>query len=178
MPHKKNPDILELIRGETSKLYSNLQEILILMKGLPLSYNRDMQLDKPPLFESMDKIDEILGLLSKLFMSLKVNRAVIAERVQDESFFSVDIMEYLIKKGVSYRDAHDTVGKMVRECLDRGQKISGLSLPSLKKYSPKFEADVKKLLNPKSSVNAKKSYGSTNPAFVARETAKWKSKLH
>ena len=100
MPHKKNPDILELIRGETAKFYSNLQEVLILTKGLPLTYNRDLQLDKPPLFASFEKSQIILNLLAKLFTSLKVNKEVLEKRVNDESFFSVDIMEYLIKKGI------------------------------------------------------------------------------
>ncbi len=177
MPHKKNPDILELIRGETAKLCSNLSEVLMLLKGLPLTYNRDLQLDKPPLFESVDKVDEILQLLAKLFEGLNVNKKALAARINDESFFTVDVMEYLIKKGISYRDAHDTVGKMVKDCLDRGKKIADLNLSQLKKYSSKFESDVKKLLNPETSVRIKKSLGSTNPELVARQAHNWKQKL-
>lgn len=178
MPHKKNPDILELIRGETSKFYSNLQEVLILTKGLPLTYNRDLQLDKPPLFESVDKSKMILSLLSKLFLTLKVNNKAIEKRIDDESFFSVDIMEYLIKKGVSYRDAHDTVGKMIKECTDKGIKMANLTLKDLKKYSVKFEMDMKKLLNPQMSVKIKQSLGSTNPKLVAQQITKWKKVLN
>jgi len=177
MPHKKNPDILELIRGETAGLYSNLNELLVLLKGLPLTYNRDLQLDKPPLFQSVEKIKQMLGLYQNLFKSLKVNTEVLEKRIQDETFFSVDMMEYLIQKGVSYRDAHDIIGTMIKECIDKGKNISDLSKVQLKKFSPKFEEDVKKLLNPKMSVTIKKSYGSTNPKMVHKQIQEWKKHL-
>lgn len=177
MPHKKNPDILELIRGETANLYSRLNEVLILMKGLPLTYNRDMQLDKPPLFESVDKIRVILKLLTKLFTGAKVKKQDIVRRIYDEGFFSVDVMEYLIKKGVSYRAAHDLVGTMIKGCVDQGKKIVDLTLGQLKAYSPYFEEDVKALLDPKISVENKKSFGSTNPKLVRQQIARWKRLL-
>ncbi len=177
MPHKKNPDVLELIRGETANLYSRLNEVLILMKGLPLTYNRDMQLDKPPLFESVDKIKVILKLLTKLFTGVKVKKQDIVRRIYDEGFFSVDVMEYLIKKGVSYRAAHDLVGTMIKGCVDQGKKIVDLTLGQLKAYSPYFEEDVKALLDPKISVESKKSFGSTNPKLVRQQIAKWKKLL-
>ncbi|MBF0478185.1 MAG: argininosuccinate lyase [Candidatus Omnitrophica bacterium] len=178
MPHKKNPDIMELVRGETATLYANLNKLLILTKALPLTYNRDLQLDKPALFESVEKVGDILGLFAILFDTLKVNKAEVAKRIINESFFTVDIMDYLIKKGVSYRDAHDVVGKMVKECLDHGKKIADLSKADLKKYSVKFEDDVKKLLNPESSVKNKKSFGSTNPDLVKKQINKWKKLLN
>ncbi|MBF0521868.1 MAG: argininosuccinate lyase [Candidatus Omnitrophica bacterium] len=177
MPHKKNPDILELVRGETGTLYNNLNRVLVLVKGLPLTYNRDLQLDKPPLFESVDKVKLILQLLTNLFETLKVKRDILTKRIQDESFFTVDLMEYLIKKGVSYRDAHDTIGKMVKDCLDKGQKISGLSKQELKKYSEKFEMDALKLLNAETSVRIKKSFGSTSPELVKEQIKGWKKAL-
>lgn len=178
MPHKKNPDILELVRGETGTLYGNLQKILVLQKGLPLTYNRDLQLDKPPTFESIEKVKLIVPLMTKFFESLQVKEDVIAKRLKgDESFFSVDVMEYLIAKGVSYRDAHDVVGKIAKDCLDKGIGISQLSEAELKKFSPKFELDVKKLLNPEMSVKIKKSFGSTNPTMVKKQIANWKKRL-
>lgn len=177
MPHKKNPDILELIRGETAKLYSNLNEVLVLMKGLPLTYNRDMQLDKQPLFESVEKTKEMAGLMTRLFETLKVNTAAIEQRLDDESFFSVDIMEYLIKKGVSYRQAHDTVGVMFKECVDKGKKIVSLTPAQLKSYSAFLGGDVKKLLISQASVNNKRSLGSTNPRLVLRQIKTWKKRL-
>lgn len=178
MPHKKNPDICELIRGEAAGLYSNLQEVLVLLKGLPLTYNRDLQLDKPALFKSVEKVTDMVQLMTKLFTSLKVNKKVLASRVEDESFFSVDMMDYLIRKGVSYREAHDTVGTMIKECVDKGQKITDLTEAQLKGYSSQFELDVKKLLNAKTSVTMKNSFGSTSPKSVMRQLKYWKKKIN
>lgn len=178
MPHKKNPDILELIRGTTGKIYGDLVSVLTLMKGLPFSYNRDMQLDKPPLFESVDAAKAMLNIMAKIFNSLRIKKDVLEKATMNESFFTVDLMEYLIQKGVSYREAHDAVGKMVRDCLDNGKPLSGLSLPDLKKYSLKFSSDIKKLLNPLASIHAKKSTGSTNPYMVNKQLRKWERKLN
>ena len=149
-----------------------------MMKGLPLSYNRDLQLDKPPLFDAIDTVENILEIFIALFANIVVEKEAVAVKVQDESLFSVDIVEYLIKKGVSYRDAHDIVGKMVKDCLDRGKKISALSDQALKKYSPKLGADVKKILNPLASVMLKKSYGGTSPVLVKRQLENWRKILN
>jgi argininosuccinate lyase len=178
MPHKKNPDICELIRGETAALISNLNQGLVLMKGLPLTYNRDMQLDKPPLFASVEKSKMMTMLLAKLFDSLKIKKDILAARVLDESFFTVDLMEYLIRKGVRYREAHDTVGRMVKECLDKGQKISDMPPSAWKAYHVKFDSDAKKILDPRVSVKMKQSTGSTNPRMVQKQIEEWKKILH
>ena len=177
MPHKKNPDILELIRGSVGKIQGDLSSVLILMKGLPSSYNRDLQLDKPPLFDAIDTIKDILEIFMTLFGNIVIEKVAIASRVLDESLFSVDIVEYLIKKGVSYRKAHDIVGKMVRDCLDKGKNISILSLSQLKQYSPHFDLEVKKILNALASVNLKQSFGSTNPGLVKKQMAAWSRRL-
>jgi argininosuccinate lyase len=178
MPHKKNPDVLELIRGSVGKVQGDLSSVLILMKGLPLSYNRDLQLDKPPLFDAIDTVKDILEIFISLFESIVIEKEAITAKLSDESLFSVDIVEYLIKKGVSYRQAHDIVGKMVKGCLDKGKKISSLTPQELKKYSPKLGPDVKKILNAWASVNLKKSYGSTNPKLVEKQLIKWGKKLN
>lgn len=178
MPHKKNPDVLELIRGSVGKIQGDLSSVLILMKGLPLSYNRDLQLDKPPLFDAIDTVKDMLEILIALFGNIVIEKEAIASRLMDESLFSVDIVEYLIKKGVSYREAHDIVGRMVKECLDKGRNISALSAGELKKYSPKLKADVKNILNAWASVNLKSSYGGTSPRLVARQLSSWSKKLH
>ncbi|MFA5276365.1 MAG: argininosuccinate lyase, partial [Candidatus Omnitrophota bacterium] len=162
MPHKKNPDVLELIRGSAGKIQGDLSNVLILMKGLPLSYNRDLQLDKPPLFDAIDTVKDILEILMALFSNIVVEKEAIASRIQDESLFSVDIVEYLIKKGASYRQAHDIVGSMVKKCLDKGRPISALTVKELKSFSPKLEGDVKKILNAWASVSLKTSYGGTS----------------
>ena len=178
MPHKKNPDVLELVRGSSAKVIGNLTQIHVLLKGLPLTYNRDLQLDKPALFDSVDTTKNMLLVLAKIFASMKVKKDNAAKRVMDESFFTVDVMDYLVKKGVSYRDAHDILGRMVKDCLDQGKAISSLSLAELKKYSPALEADVKKLFNPQMSVKIKSSLGSTNPDLVAQQLNHWSKKLH
>ena len=178
MPHKKNPDVLELIRGNSAKITGNLTQIHVLLKGLPLTYNRDLQLDKPALFDSVDTTKNMLLVLAKIFASMKVKKDNAAKRVLDENFFTVDVMDYLMKKGVSNRDAHDILGRMVKDCLDQGKAISSLSVAELKKYSPMLDADVKKLFNPQMSVKIKSSYGSTNPAMVAQQLNYWGKKLH
>jgi len=173
MPHKKNPDILELIRGSVGKIQGDLSSVLILMKGLPSSYNRDLQLDKPPLFDAIDTVKDMLEIFIPLFENIIIEKEAIAAKLKDESLFSVDIVEYLIKKGVSYREAHDIVGRMVKDCLDKGKKISGLSAKELGKYSPKLKLDIKKMLNPQASINLKKSYGGTSFKLVSRQIKKW-----
>jgi len=177
MPHKKNPDVLELIRGSVGKIHGDFSSILILMKGLPLSYNRDLQLDKPPLFSSVDTVKDILEIFIQLFKNVKIKKEDISSRLMDESLFSVDVVEYLIKKGVSYREAHDIVGRMVRDCLDKGKNISSLTTLELKKYSDKLDADVKNILNAWASVSLKTSYGGTSPKLVAQRLNKWSAKL-
>ena len=177
MPHKKNPDVLELIRGSSAKVVGHLTQIHILLKGLPLTYNRDLQLDKQALFDSVDTSKIMLFIMSKIFASMKVKKDNAAKRILDENFFTVDVMDYLVKKGISNRDAHDILGKMVRACLDKGRAISSLSLGELKGFSPALDRDVKKLFNPQMSVKIKSSLGSTNPVLVHKQLKKWDSSL-
>jgi len=178
MPHKKNPDVLELIRASVGRIHGDLSSVLILMKGLPLSYNRDLQLDKPPLFNAVETIEEILEVFVELFKNIKLNKEVIATKIQDESLFSVDVVEYLVEKGISYRQAHDITGRIVRDTLDRGIKISDLRLKDLKRYSDKFDLKIKSILNAVGSVSRKTSYGSTNPRLVRNQLNKWKNRLN
>ena len=120
----------------------------------------------------------ILPLLTKLFETLKIKKEVLSQRIQNESFFTVDMMEYLIKKGVSYREAHDIIGKIVKECLDKGGKIADLDKQQLKNYSNKLDIDIKKLLNPQTSVTIKKSFGSTSPSSIKKQINHWEKILH
>lgn len=177
MPHKKNPDVLELVRGSSAKVIARVTELMVLLKGLPLTYNRDLQLDKPPLFDALTTTKDMLLVLAKVFSGLQVKKGSAAARVMDENFFCADAMEYLIKKGVSHRDAHDILGTMVKDCLDKGRKISSLTEKELKSYAPQFSGDVKKLFNPLMSVKMKHSLGSTNPALVQKQLNFWLKKL-
>ncbi len=178
MPHKKNPDVLELIRGSVGKIQGDFSSVLIMMKGLPLSYNRDLQLDKPPLFDAIDTLKDMLEIFMAIFENIVIEKEAVALKLTDESLFSVDIVEYLIKKGLSYRQAHDIVGRIVKDCLDKGKKISALSNSQLRKYSPQLGPDVKKILNAWASVSLKGSSGGTSPRLVERQIKVWSKRLN
>lgn len=177
MPQKVNPDFLELVRGLTGKIYGNLVAALTMMKGLPLTYNRDMQYDKEPLFDSVERISKALSIFATLIKGIKINKGNIERALLDESLYATDLAEYLIKKGVSSREAHTIVGKLISSTLDRKERISGLSLEELKKFSSEFERDIFKLLNPKVSVQSKGSQGGTSPSRVKAQLKVWKEKL-
>lgn len=177
MPQKVNPDFLELLRGLTGKIYGNLIAVLTTMKGLPLTYNRDMQYDKEPLFDSVEKITKALSIFTRLIKGIKITKGNIGRALLDESLYATDLAEYLIKKGVASREAHAIIGKLISSTLDKKQRISGLTLNELKKFSLKFEANAFKLLNPKISVALKTSLGGTSPAQVKRQLNIWKARL-
>jgi len=158
MPQKKNPDSLELIRGNTGKLYGNLMSVLVTMKGLPLSYNRDMQLDKEPLFSSFKIIKDEIKILSKLIPTLKVNKDKIEKQLKGESLYITDLAFYLATKGVAFKEAHEIMGNLVRFSLEKNLKIKEMSNEQLKKFSKFLDKSVvRKMLDPVYSVNSKKS---------------------
>jgi argininosuccinate lyase len=169
MPQKKNPDVLELIRGKCGTLYGSLVEVMTMMKGLPLTYNRDMQLDKEPLFKSVETIGSSLKILTPLFKSLKVDKEKANELLNDEAIYATDIMEYLVKKGVPLKESHDIVGKIVAYGLERKLKLSEISLREYRFFSPKFNKDAYELLDAKKSVSLKNSFGGTSLKQVRRQ---------
>ncbi len=178
MPNKKNPDPLEIIRASSGEVYGNLVSILTLMKGLPQTYNRDMQLDKPALFNAIDKTKKSLKILTIVLYGIKINENVLEKACKNEYIFAADICEYLVKKGYSWFDAHRIVGELVRYSLDEKKEISELSDSELEKSSKCLnEKIIKKLLNPVSSVNSVKSYGGTSPSSVKRQIKKWSKTL-
>lgn len=156
MPQKVNPDFLELVRGMAGRIYGNLFSVLTMMKGLPLTYNRDMQWDKQPLFDSVEKVSKALRIFSGMMKGVKVNRVNIDRALMDESLYATDLAEYLVATGLDSRQAHSIIGKLVAVTLEKKQRISGLTLPELKRFSDKFEKDVFKLLDPKVSVASRK----------------------
>lgn len=159
MPQKKNPDVLELIRGYTGTLYGNLVSVLTMMKGLPLTYNRDMQLDKPPLFSSFKIIEQELEILPKFIKTLKWNKEVIKKAIDDdETLYATDLVYYLIKKGISFKQAHDIIGKLVKFSIDTKRKIKDMKDPELAKFSDKLkQEEIVELMNPKKSVESRES---------------------
>lgn len=160
MPQKKNPDVLELIRGYTGRLYGNLVSVLTMMKGLPLTYNRDMQLDKEPLFDSFEKVSDELNVLSGLIKTLKFNELSIKKHLEDESLYATDLVYYLVKKGEPFKKAHGVIGELIKDSLKRAGGIRGMDDSELKKYSDKFdkrEMESLRIFDPRVSVESKKS---------------------
>lgn len=158
MPQKKNPDVLELIRGYTGRLYGNLIFVLVTMKGLPLAYNRDMQLDKEPLFSSIEIVNKELKIAAELIKSIRINKDRINEQLKDESLYATDLADYLVSKGVPFKEAHTIIGKLIRYSIDNKVRIKEMPYSKLKAFSPLlYEKEVRKRIDPEFSVKAKKS---------------------
>ncbi len=158
MPQKKNPDALELMRGATGLLYGNLMAVLTTLKGLPLSYNRDMQWDKPPLFSSLSIIRYEVSILTGLIGSLNIKDQNIKKQLEDESLYATDLADLLVAKGVAFKVAHGIVGKLVNYVLLKNKQIKDMSEKELKAFSPYFtKAEVLKRFDAKSSAALKKS---------------------
>ncbi len=158
MPNKKNADSLELIRGNAGRLYGNLVSVLAMMKGLPLTYNRDMQCDKEPLFNSIEIVISELRILTGLIATLEFNKAKIEEHLEDESLYATDLVYYLVDKQVPFKTAHTIVGKLIKYSIDNNLEIKSMSRTELEKFSSKFDREeILKLFNPKVSVEAKRS---------------------
>ena len=159
MPQKKNPDVLELIRGYAGILSGNLVSFLTIMKGLPSSYNRDMQLDKIPLFSSIEIIKKELKVLAKLIDTLRWNTEVISKKIaSEETIYATDLVYYLVKKGEPFRDAHDIIGKLIAASLKHEKSIRKMSDAELKKFSAKLKhSEILKLMNPAASVKSRVS---------------------
>lgn len=158
MPQKKNPDALELIRGYSGRLYGNLVSVLTMMKGLPLTYNRDMQLDKEPLFNSFEVVSSELKVLTGLIKTLKFNEPKIKEYLGDESLYATDLVYYLVDKKIPFKEAHTIVGKLVKYSQGNAIQIRDIPDAVFKRLSGKFvKAEVLKLLDPLISVTSKKS---------------------
>ncbi|MGW8272711.1 MAG: argininosuccinate lyase, partial [Thermodesulfovibrionales bacterium] len=168
MPQKKNPDVPELVRGKTGRVYGNLVGILTMMKALPLSYNRDMQEDKIPVFDTVDTVKSVLAVLADMLPHIKFNRHRMAEAASRGFSTATDVAEYLVSKGVPFRTAHEVVGRLVRFCGEGGLAIEDLPIAKLREFSPLFQKDLYRLLSARSSVARKRSAGGTSPVLVAK----------
>ena len=158
MPQKKNPDVLELIRGYTGRIYGDLVSVLTMMKGLPLTYNRDMQLDKEPLFNSFRIITTELVLLTGLIQTLNFNEEKIEDQLKDESLYATDLVYYLVKKGIAFKEAHTIIGQLVNHSLTKSTPIKEMKDGELLKFSDKLiKKEILGLFDPEVSVKSKKS---------------------
>ncbi len=177
MPQKVNPDVLELTRGKTARVVGNLTRLLVLIKGLPLAYNRDLQEDKEPVFDSFDTVRICLELAAPLVAQAELNRAAIAERLEAGHLDATTLMEWFIQRGIPQRSAHEMVGKLVRTALDRGCRLNELSLSDFRSAHESIDESVYQVLGVRNAVERFVSYGSTAPAEVDQQIARWKAFL-
>ena len=177
MPQKKNPDVAELVRGKSGRLYGNLVAVLTTMKGLPLAYNSDMQEDKQPFFDSVDTLEAVLGVLPPLLASLTFRTERMRAAAGEHYATATDLADYLVRKGLPFRQAHEIVGKIVRLALERGVALEALPLDALRGFSPLIEADVLEALTVDASLRARAVTGGTAPAAVARALAEARALL-
>src|SRR5262249_887632 len=177
MPHKKNPDVLELIRGKSARVVADLQQLMVLVKGLPLAYNRDLQEDKVALFDSFDTVSASLELAAPLVRETKLRREVIASRLEDGFLDATTLMEFFIGQGGPMRAAHEEVGKLVRLCEERRCRLSDLEPEAFDSVRPGLSSGVYKVLGTANALAAFRSAGSTAPAEVARQIERWKQNL-
>ena len=178
MPQKKNPDVLELIRGRTARVIGALTALLVLVKGLPLAYNRDLQEDKEPLFDAFDTVEACLTLATVVVEGASLRSERIAERLDEGFLDATTLMEFLIQRNVPQRTAHEVIGRLVSLCERRGiTRLSELSDAELAEAHPQLGPVVRGILGVENTINAYQSYGSSAPSEVARQLDFWMQEL-
>ncbi len=177
MPQKINPDVLELIRGKSARVIGSLQTLLVLTKGLPLAYNRDLQEDKPPLFDAVDTVESCLNLAGPLVSGARLKRESIAARLEKGFLDATTLMEYLIKRGVPQRKAHHSIGRLVREATEQKKTLAEMPLESFQAAEPSLDASVFDVLGVQKAVESFQSVGSTSPVRVAEQVRSWQQRL-
>ena len=171
MPQKKNPDVPELVRGKTGRVYGNLMSLLTTMKSLPLAYNKDMQEDKEPLFDTIDTVKASLLIYSKMIGTIKLNRDRLGEAVFQGFMTATDMADYLVMKGLPFRDAHEVVGKVVSFCIKSHKLVSDLTFYELQKFSKSFKKDIFSFIKTEKSVDRKDVIGGTSKRQVLMRIA-------
>jgi len=167
MPQKKNADIAELVRGKTGRVYGNLVSMLTIMKGLPLSYNRDMQEDKPPLFDSAETTVSSVKIFAKLLDHTSLKEERLAKLTAEDLSLATEIAEYLVGKQIPFRDAHRITGKIVTWSIDSNVTLPNIPVEKFREFSDAIGSDIYECLKPDSSVNSKKTHGSCSFDSVA-----------
>jgi argininosuccinate lyase len=166
MPQKRNPDVPELARGKTGRVVGDLVALLTLMKGQPLAYNKDNQEDKEPLFDAVDTLRETLAVFAELVAGLRVNAAAMRAAAEEGFATATDLADYLVRKGLSFRDAHEAVARVVRFAEKSGRGLQQLTLEELRRFSVKVGSDVQRVLTLEGSVSSRSHVGGTAPAQV------------
>jgi argininosuccinate lyase len=177
MPQKKNPDAAELTRGKTGRLYGNLLSILTTLKGLPFSYNRDLQEDKEALFDSVDTVEKSLEIWSAMLPELKINRERMETAANDPGLLATDLAEYLVKKGMPFREAHEVIGKLVARALEMNVALDNISPLQMQELSPLFGEDVTTNFNARRSLEKRNAIGAPSPENVAARLEHWRKQF-
>ena len=177
MPQKKNPDMAELIRGRSGKVLGNYVNIVSVLKALPLSYNRDLQEDKEPVFSSFTTYINSLNILNKIIATIEINKERFTNELKGDYFLSTDLVDWLVLQGISFRESHRIVGELVKYLESSEKDFSKLTLEEMKKINPIFNEEALEYLNLEKSLGRKQSQGSPNPEMIKDQLKKWKSKL-
>jgi len=175
MPQKKNADFLELVRGAAGVFTANLNGLLATLKGLPTSYNRDLQWDKRYLFDSVETAGEIVTIFAALVSTLRVRADRARELVADDSLYATDLADHLVRRGVPFKTAHEQVGRLVRFAEEAGRRLSELGETEIRAYAPRAGAGIRGLFNARASVRLKATRGSTHPAEIDKRIREWKA---
>ena len=177
MPQKKNPDVAELTRGKAGRVIGHLVALLTVLKGLPMTYNRDMQEDKEPVFDSVDTVKAALTIFAAMLGTVQAHAAACAAAVADPMLLATDLADYLVQRGVPFRQAHECIGKAVALCAARGCELPQLTLADYQSLSPAFAADVFEMLKVERSMAARQAIGAPSPQNVAAQLARWRAAL-
>lgn len=178
MPQKKNPDITELVRGKTARINGNLMTLLSMLKGLPLAYNKDMQEDKEAIFDSVDNVKLCLKTFIPMLKTMKVNSDRMRAAAAGGFINATDCADYLVKRGMPFRDAYKITGRLVAECIDRGLTLENLPLENYRELSELFDEDIYKAINLETCVMERKSYGGPAPECVEKHIENVKRKIN
>lgn len=177
MPQKKNPDVAELIRGKSGRVFGDLQALLTMLKGLPLAYNKDMQEDKEALFDAVDTVKKCLVIFKPMLETMQVKKNVMVEAAQGGFTNATDLADYLVRRGVPFREAHEAAGKAVLYCLENNLTLDRMSIVEFRKFNPLVEEDVYKAIDINQCVEARKVPGGPAPEKVAEAIARARQRL-
>jgi len=172
MPQKKNPDVPELVRGKTGRVYGNLIALLTMLKSLPLAYNKDLQEDKEPLFDTVDTVKNSLSLFCRMMQKVKINKPNMLKAASEGFILATEVADFLSKKGVPFRKAHEITGKIVQYCEGKNKDLSKLHLAEWKNFSNKFDSDIFKVIDVKKSIDRKNTLGGTGSNRVVKRLSK------
>ncbi len=177
MPQKKNPDVAELTRGKSGRLLGNLVTLMTVLKGLPMTYNRDLQEDKEPLFDSIDTVKLVLEVYAEMVAAMEVREERTRGAASDPFLLATDVADYLVLRGVPFREAHEAVGKLTARALREGRPIDGFELDEYREIHPAFEASVHEIFDLERALKARGAAGAPSPDRVESELATWAERL-